>query len=773
MGAKQLKKLTREYLEAVLSGGTVSADIVARLKLEAGNGFSAIEAEVAREKAERDAQTTADAAPCETPGAEVAGGEAVSALTTDLPTRGAGLGGSGDDGAAARSAAGLAPSELAVPEVLCESHHNDIHELPESDSWEVCIDESYLGKDTPGVRAGDFYGQEGYGLIAGVVFPSSNPLPPIAQLHCAKSAKEGPKTAEELRREEEALGTILRHPACGVLALPARAQEMTLGYTDLLISWTCVMISLLRLPEGDGEVVVRCHVEPRSELQTDVDFESYRQSCIRQLRESFPALARRVRLECDRMPKVKDPSAKTLNSYADVVAHTCQHFGQVAGKRYKRTGWSGVCCLDAEPKAVAKLLHLLFRGERLEDAAWTTLLKCEESGFARAQMAHVGERARQDYAEWQGYLDETVAHLRSGAIDMRLLRLQVKWLEMYRPDAPLPKRAELLWLTARLALANHEGRRIGDLGLLRADFDAACVALYEEDVNLVCRAVLNLAVAYTNAYEFEMALAVLQSLLEKEVAFVGRENYGQLLSSAGQHFAFLGDADRAIENFKAAIKCFDGLTDSEKRVRNIGITSAYLATAVMDGKPSDAVPALAYYLLGDAQAPIDRLVAETERLAQVSAESSVDKFKHHIVLRYAVSADREDPIRRAYRACGHAGTWSASGTGHPWELIEFYRALLTPVGTPERRDRFERAYQIAVKEAGDTVMVIAAVIAGAALKEGVDQELWNDRLAEACRQVSHLPALWENGRFQALADQTSEGLDALNLAKKVLPFNFR
>ena len=758
MGKKQLKKLTGEYREAVLTDRQDIEEIASRLRVEAGNQWPEIEAEIAAEKAKLLSEKKESKEPASVvPGAREDDSlpleELPSGLTPAIPS--------------------VTPVLLTIPSSMSFRHSNDITRLPVGNRWEVYVDESYLGRDKPGERSGDFYDRDGNGLIAGVIVGAANPLPPIEQLHCAKDKSLGPKTPDELRKEDEALDAILNHPACGVLALPVGAQEQPLGYRDLLISWTCVMLTLLPLPEGTGEIVVRCHVEPRSELSVPRDFEVYAESCMRQLRESFPDLAKRIRLECDGLPKVKTPEEKTFNSYPDIVAHTCQHCGRVAQARFKRTNWDGVCYLNAKPREMEKLLHLLFRGERLDGATWSVLLRCEKAGFVRALVAHVGERTQNNLSEWQAYLDETDRHLMSGAIDMKLLRLQVAWLEKFFPKEVLPKRTELIWLTARLALANHEGHVTRAMASARAEFDAACSALYEEDIGLVCRAVLHLAVAYTNAYEFEMALAILQPLLEKEIAFVGRESYGQLLSSAGQHYAFMGDTESAIEKFKAALDCFDKLSDDGARGLNISITSAYLATAVMDGRPEEAVRALAYYLLGDAQAPGERVAEEATRLAQVPADSFADKFKHHIVLRYLVSADREDPIRKAYRACGNEGKWSKPGEAHPWELIEFYRAQLLLKGSQKRMEHLEQAYQIAVNEGGDTVLVIAAVIAGAALCDGVRTDVWKDRLDQTCRKIAHLPALWDYGRFQALADQTPDGLEPLELAKKVLPFNFR
>lgn len=759
MGRKQAKKLKDEYTKAVLAGVSDLADLERRVECEVGKvEWPSFKADVWKKKAEQDAlvaqkEGTQEDACVDT----VDIGSGFPELPSYVPAVGV------DQSGAA----------MSVPEEMCCSHRNDITGLPASRNWIVCVDESYLGNDNVAEHSGDFYGKDGYGLIAGVVFSSDNPLPLIEQLHCANDGKNpGAKTAEMLQREDAALDLILNHPACGVLALPSRAQEMTIGYVDLLLSWMCTLLSLLPFPEDDSIVTVRCHIEPRGGLKTKSEFETLVNSCLFRLRESFPARARRIELECIAMPKVS--SGTTFNSYPDIVAHTCQCGGKVAKARFQRTKWRGVCYLDANPSEMEKLLHLLSRSGAASGDEWTTLLKCRRAGFSRSLIARIGERAQKNAAEWRQYLDMVTRHLRSGAIDMVLLRQQVEWLQKYRPEGSLPALVNLSWMTARLALANHEGHTApGMADSLRTEFDEACRNLCEEDLGAVCRAVLNLAVAYTNSYEFEMALAVLQPLLAMGKAAVGLQNYGQLLSSAGQHFAFLGETEKALEKFSEAINCFNGLSDPSVRALNISITSAYLATATMDGRPESAIRALAYYLLGDLNASAEQVAQEAARLAEVSAEAFQDKFKHHIVLRYLVSAEREDPVRKAYRAVGNLGKWSKAGNGHPWELIEFYRALLLDPSSPDHEKHLERAYRIAISEGGDTLIVIAAVIAGAALVRSRDKGRWKDRLDKACQQVAHLRALWDNGRFQALAEQSPEGLPALDLAKKVLPFNFR
>ena len=757
MGTKKIKKLTEEYTAAVLAGVVDLEDIERLLSEEVGAiAWPTLKAMVWEKKNERDAELARQGALSEVPPLSSDGG--LTPFGDDLPKL---------DPSVREKPEENVESGIQVPDEMFRSHRNDITSLPAGNSWEICIDESYLGNDKSSEHAGDFYGKDGYGLIAGVIFPSGNALPPVEQLHCANVGRP----PEEQRREEEALDLILNHKTCGVFVLPARAQEMTLGYIDLLLSWMCTALSILPFPEDDSLVSVCCHIEPRNGLKTKVDFETLVNSCMFRLREAFPSRARRIKLDCVAMPKT---NAKSWNSYPDIVAHTCQSCGRIAQARFRRSRWHGVCYLDADTKEMENLLHLFSRADPASGAEWSTLLKCRKAGFAQSLTARIGERVHANVSEWQRYLDVATEHLRSGAIDMVLLRQQVEWLQKYRPEGNLPALVNLSWMTARLALANHEGHTApGMADSLRAEFDEACRNLYEEDLGAVCRAVLNLAVAYTNSYEFEMALAVLQPLLAMGKAAVGLQNYGQLLSSAGQHFAFLGETEKALEKFSEAINCFNGLSDPSVRALNISITSAYLATATMDGRPESAIRALAYYLLGDLNASAEQVAQEAARLAEVSAEAFQDKFKHHIVLRYLVSAEREDPVRKAYRAVGNLGKWSKAGNGHPWELIEFYRALLLDPSSPDHEKHLERAYRIAISEGGDTMIVIAAVIAGAALVRSRDKDRWKNRLDKACQQVAHLRALWDNGRFQALAEQSPEGLPALDLAKKVLPFNFR
>ena len=633
-------------------------------------------------------------------------------------------------------------------------HPNDITTLAPGPSWTVYIDESYHGEETEFETGGD-------GIMAGIICRDDNPLKPLLDLHCAQDA-----SPERLEAQDKALEDILHHPNCGVLAIPSSAYGVAMGWDDALASWIDVMVRLLPFPEGDCAVSMRICIEPHDPYRTTADFRALKLVCEKSLKDSFPERAQRVRLSFEAMPKPK-PGELSCNAYPDIIGFTClRHNGdKTAHQRYAASGWSGVCHLNMPPDRISRLLRCFYRREPLDAAMWASLVSGGDIGIVGALSARFGERAKACAEEWSRYLDFLHAHLVSGAIDMKALRCQVEWLRRFKP-AEISKRSQLTWLTARSARANHEGKIAAAAGTqFRTDFDALCEELYDESAPLVCDATLNLAVAYTNCYEFEMALALIQSLLGKDRATVGLSGYGKLLSTAGQHFAFLGMADEAIAKFNEALACFARLTDETERRVNLGITRAYLATATMDGRPQDARRALALYLLGDGDAPEDALAREAARLTG----EQKGKFQHHILLRYIVSLSVEDPLRKAY--CQQKGKWCRPSVGHPWELIEFYRAQLLPLGE-ERAHRLDTAYRLAEVEGGETLMVIAAVIAGAALADGLADE-WPQRLERMLEGIKDIPGLKENGRYQALLDQPTVKLPPLDLAAKVLPFNFR
>ena len=96
-------------------------------------------------------------------------------------------------------------------------------------------------------------------------------------------------------------------------------------------------------------------------------------------------------------------------------------------------------------------------------------------------------------------------------------------------DATLPPRLELLWLTVRLAHANHLGATEEQMKAARIDmarFRKLVSDLYEEDAPLACWATLHLAVQATDAFDFARARRLVRDFLSTGVAKQERLPFG-------------------------------------------------------------------------------------------------------------------------------------------------------------------------------------------------------------------------------------------------------
>ncbi|MBQ6471980.1 MAG: hypothetical protein IJJ33_08350 [Victivallales bacterium] len=640
---------------------------------------------------------------------------------------------------------------------------NDISALGDAPHWCLYVDESGREFDT-----------NGRGLVAGVLFDARNPLPEQPPLHASNDWTE-----DALVAGDKAIEALLQHRQCGVLALPAKAYTSATGWASMVASFIELVMAMLPLPKDDKETALTVYVEQKGDYASSANFGFLADACRYNLMQHFPQRADRIKLEMNVMDKTCP-----YNAYPDLVAHTCftgsSRFGNpVARQRFVITGWEGVCFLDHSIEELRDALSAFQSGNLLSTRDWNHLLAkgaWHKPGLLGALLKSVGKEAQNDPKCWEQYLEATIEHLSSKSLNLRQLRDQLDWLKNYQPlSAHLPPRVQLLWLTSKLAEANHLGQISQETPVVR-EFQRLSQLLFQEDAPLVCFAHLHLAVAQTNAFQFEEAQRILmeytalagvktdeeasvsvrvrQAMKALNPAIPGLRCYGQMLSSLGQHEAFQGNNQAAVEYFHQAISCFGQLT--EDQAGDIDQTRAYLVTSQMDCAPDDqeTKTELERYL----GAP---LVEAARRLA--ASDEDCDKYHHHILLRYLVLGRAPEAVQ-AYLE--QASRWKV-GYGHPWELIEFYRALLV-VSAQKRLSHLHKALDIA-REGGFTLLVIAAVILGAL---SLDEESALPELAKAVsgleRNQPELGAL-----FAPLKEQPTRRLAPLALAQAVLPFNFR
>ena len=678
---------------------------------------------------------------------------------------------------------GTSPRAVPISKInhgkcVYRGHRNDIFLLSPAREWELFIDESAPDGEDKNYETG------GKGVIAGVLTDLSCRLPAQPELHASQD-----KSEEQMLAADKVVETILNHPQTGILAIPTRAYRHSGGWGSLIVSFVDLVLRMLPL---NGKTKLTVFVEGRSPYVNVKDFTFMRDACRYQLMHTLPERAALIDFDIRGFSK-----AHSHNAYPDIVSHTCcmgsstgspHKNNPVAKARYHAARWGGSCFLNYDAMQLCNLLDFYHAGRLLPVADWDALIR-EQRGndnFVAALLQTFGEEVKNDADLWQSLLNACLAHLNSKAIKLCELGHQIDFLKCFQPDdTKLPPRVRLLWLTAKLAEANHRGVAVIEG---EKEFMELIDKLFEEDAPLACFAVLHLAVARTNAYQFREANELLESFFRMlvlsssvqvttdgtetpfdlifnprcphgVVAIPGAKYFAQLVSSHGQYEAFMGCNDSAVRFFAEAIRRFQQLSDTGAAELDISQTSAYLLTSLMDVPEPDPElleRTLREYFRGD-------LIAAARQLA--ADESPGNKYRHHILLRFIHSGKVALEVKEAYLA--EKENWAFSEDGHPWELIAFYRALLLD----DREDRvkwLQKAF--ALTDGNDaTLHVIGAVILGAMLLD--DESMTDSYHSLVDRCAKELPDLGD--RLIVLQEQPRLHRQPLELAKLILPFNFR
>ncbi|MBQ3807824.1 MAG: hypothetical protein II840_07695 [Kiritimatiellae bacterium] len=637
---------------------------------------------------------------------------------------------------------------------LIAGHPNSILNLKPAHKWTIVADETgvQFGRDA-------FTLPQQVGRYVFVLIPDYAKIPPLPiGWHAVDESLSSIVNAADSLKESK----------CGIIGIPVRGLYQTNG--DLWYSCIETLLDItLRLLPVDGSTEIELDVERRGAadgssaglLQKMLDDAQYHLSLV------SPEKAKNVRLSGKIIAKQNNP----YNGYADLVAFSwgC---GKIVRQVLSQYGWLGPCLIAEDPGVVRvfhRCLELIHVGGELPVEDWNVLVTNRQASsvgsLIGALLRAYGEEARQDSAKWRKYLDYVLAHLDSKAIRMSLLMPQISWLKEYEPAAAqLPPRFRLVWLTAQLAASNHQGGTAFGAKQYTQEFKVLSEQLKDEDAPLVCFAALHLAVEKTDSYEFEAARDMLQSWENEPIAVPGLRYHAQVLSSLGQHAAFLGDNNKALEYFKRAMDEFSRLSSDWQR--DFDQTCAYAVIAAMDAASPELERLMAMYLYGGEWSE-ETMIDMAHQFAAVGEDEPESKYAHAILLRYLVTLPADDPIRLAYLA--DFAKWKWCEDGHPWELIAFYRALLLSDGDPARGDWLKRGYELCLG-GGPTLQAIAAVIGAARLGyDGFGKEEYLQKVDEIENLLPNIGA----ERIAALRSQADNPLPLLELATKVLPFNFR
>ena len=564
---------------------------------------------------------------------------------------------------------------------------------------------------------------------------------------------------------DQAIDAVLQHPV-GVLGMTIKDPMI-----ERNPQWLSAVHRLIRLvmrllpitPEQPAQVNIL--IEQRGNFDRQVNLYAVGQLLLTELRSLDQQRFEKLSLNLRFIQKSDHPA----NGYVDALAYT---WGAADQRRLNLAKFKGHCFLRPSDAVLERLYAALDGQQPLQPADWYQLLGLigqePSSSILHHVLADLGQRTQQQVGLWLDYLDEVQQRIRRKQYHANTLATTLGWLQQYQPaQQQLPPLLKLQWIAAQLAAANHQGQF--DLDLAQQAITLG-QQLMDEAAPEVCQAHLRIAVTATNAFEFHAAQDVMQYWEGQPIAVAGRLNHAKVLSSLGQHSAFMQRHAEAQGYFDAALQQFERLSDPTQRQLEAQQTRIYRLLNLME-QPTTTAEQLQTALEQHWQRPLDQMV---DRLAV----SDQDRFEQHLLLRALVCpATATHPawqtLRQRYLA--HHAAWQV-GQGHPWALIQAWRGWLlqqhgqSAAATVCLQDAVQQCF---APDQGHVLHWIGLVFSSLAQCLGLDvQQLDAQQQAQLLADLPHAPhaALTQLQQATGLATEPTQ---VLALLAHCLPFNFR
>lgn len=635
------------------------------------------------------------------------------------------------------------PDTKAIGEIPMIHHPNSLSSLTPSSEWWILVDETgkYFDEEMQTSKDSE------KGRLVAVFITDENAPPVLNKWHAVDKG---------LDKIKKVIQSLIQAKNCGVLGI-SLAKTSAIHADQWLPGIEMLFEMAIRLLPIEGPTRLHLIVEQR---QLKPEESKYLQliceAAIKRFARFDSQKAELLTVEAKFCKKGDNPYL----AYADAVAMTWS--GSSVSTILKDSQWKGTCLLETNVEPLLAALNAAPTPEM-----WSVLISSRESmmenSFVTAILNKVGEVVREDADLWQSFMNIALKELESKKINLEKVGHQIDWLKRFcPPKGKIVPSLELCWRTVQLANANHHGGVINNAEELE-DFNRLIDLVLPEDARLACFAALHLSVSFTNAFKFEEARKVLDPWFQIDKLAIGRNYVGRLESSVGQIEAFEENNQAALERFRRAIDIFSHLNDPEEAEKEIGQTRAYLLTTLMDCAAHDGQ--YRPELLAEVEKYFRLPLNEVAATFAVSNESKT-KYQHSLFLRLLAQDPSEDFEAACQEYVKRRSEWKNS-PGHPWEMIEFYRGML--LTDPEERLKcFRRAYELVRGEAG-VLRVIGAVILGSILP--LDPSVKDEYESLVTALSEEFPD--ETSRLAVLKSQPADQLLPLDLAERVLPFNFR
>jgi hypothetical protein len=642
--------------------------------------------------------------------------------------------------------ASAASSRVALSPAPEGLHPSDIRGKRPASKWRVYIDET--GSEF-GEAAEDARGPA-RGRVVGIVV--QNPCPSLAPLALDWHASE--RSRAEIER---ALQALLDSDA-GIFGITISAVPMSHGerWEDavaLLIDWILRLLPLSAEEAAEVEVFV----EHRGAFKAGDSWELLTRESLRRLALAFPMRAALLDLKVRIIGKKHDG----LNPYADAMAFVWAGGTETSRQHLANSKLVGTCLLEQHARDLLHAWDAFSQGVELPAQRWWELVASPDarirSSILHTFLERVGGECRVLPQNWVRFLNHVRGQMAAGPVDLKKLGAAVAWLQDHQPEnEEVPPVLRMSWLTVQIAESNHLGQAEVEW---EKELAGLSEGLLEEAAPMVCHANLHLAVAKTNRYAFSDARQGLQRWLEVPPVVPGLQMWAQVRSSLGQHAAFLGEGGRAVGLFREAIQGFERLSDPQQRRKELEQTGCYLALAMMDD------PAVSDVEVREA---VERVAGPLASAAWSlgGAGDGTLRYVHHLFVRWLVR--RGDPELAAVY-CEMRPEWK-TGEGHPWPLIQLYRAILIHRTHPEAASELVLEAARLANEArqGPVVRLIGACCRAVGRTWGVEWTTAEPEIAALRKALPHAGA-----HIDCLEQDWSRDPGAvISLLERVLPFNF-
>tara|TARA_R110001583_G_scaffold54580_1_gene166871 strand:+ start:289 stop:2949 length:2661 start_codon:yes stop_codon:yes gene_type:complete len=628
--------------------------------------------------------------------------------------------------------------ELPTTQVKEDRHPQSLRELHPSKKWEIYIDET--GQNFTEQAQSLNETDKDMGRIVALAMPTDHGLPALpSETH-----------ATNLHHSDiQKLLRTLTASKVGILGATLKADIKSQNWIAAVaktVRWTLLMLPI----NGPTQVIVK--IEQRKLYQDSATLLALEETLADELVQLAPGRFNNIELSLEFMTK-EDP----FNGYVDVIAHCWGSPDRIKKDLLKRTRWLGHCLIQTE--SLAKIDRLYQEADdNMDSSAWfkicAALAKEPGHSLFHDLLTQLGQRAQSNAALWQKYLDEVRRRIALKQFDADSLTRALKWLSLYRPvDEQLPGLLDLQLRSAELAAANHMGHC--DVNQV-AQVMKLAHELMDESAPDACEAALRVAISATNGFDFTSVVPYIEGWASQPIAVPGRLNHGKLLSTLGQFAAFSEEQEQALHYFDKALEQFGQLSDPMQASRNQQQTSIYKAIVQLDLKRPEAAEAV--------KALADQLTGKTGvfSIRRLARSSSPLRFGHYLLLRWLTHYPEEAQLREEYLE--RIDEWQV-GEGHPWMLINAYRAWL--LADSQRTDEAASYLQKAIDDCEETESnAILHWMAHCLHALGESLGLVIDQPARKC-PTAPFPA--EELIRLRKANNTGERVAALNT---LLPFNF-